>query len=352
MRTTLVLILAVIFMMPAAVCQAQFSDLVWSDEFEEDGLPDSEKWNYDVGGDGWGNNELQYYTENRRKNARVENGNLIIEAHKENYENNTYTSARLVTRGKADWTYGRIEVRAKLPEGVGTWPAIWMLPTDWIYGNGSWPDNGEIDIMEHVGYDPGVIHGSIHTNAYNHTDGTQKGGSINVPTAMDDFHTYALEWTEDKLTWLVDGEKYFTYHREGTGWETWPFDHDFHLLLNIAVGGDWGGVEGVNADAFPVRMVVDYVRVYKEATSFGEAANEESFRLHTNALKNCCRVAGDQQVAEAKLVDMQGTVQWQKNFATNSRQFNINTGELARGIYILRMKTSSGALIHRRLVRQ
>lgn len=128
--------------------------LVWQDEFNYHGHLDSAKWNYETGGDGWGNNELQYYTGRRLKNARVENGRLIIEAHKENYGGKQYTSARVTTTEKGDWTYGRIEVKAKLPSGRGTWPAIWMLPTDWIYGDGSWPDNGEIDIMEHV---PNII---------------------------------------------------------------------------------------------------------------------------------------------------------------------------------------------------
>ena len=146
---------------------AQEYELVWSDEFDYTGLPNSEKWSYDVGGSGWGNNELQYYTENRTENARVENGNLIIEARKESYGGNNYTSARLITKSQGDWLYGKIEVRAKLPGGRGAWPAIWMLPTDWAYGG--WPSSGEIDIMEYVGYDPGVVHGTVHTESYNHT---------------------------------------------------------------------------------------------------------------------------------------------------------------------------------------
>jgi beta-glucanase (GH16 family) len=138
--------------------------LVWSDEFNYSGLPDRSKWGYDVGGHGWGNKELQYYTERRKENARVENGHLIIEARRDGSESNEYTSARLVSKGKGDWTYGRFEVRAKLPSGRGTWPAIWMLPSVKSYGGGGWPDNGEIDIMEHVGFDPNVIHGSAHTS--------------------------------------------------------------------------------------------------------------------------------------------------------------------------------------------
>jgi len=162
--------------------------LVWSDEFDYKGLPDPKKWDYDVGGKGWGNEELQFYTARRRENARVENGHLIIEARKEAWEGRDYTSARLVSRGKGDWTYGRFEVSAKLPSGRGTWPAIWMLPTGWTYGG--WPNSGEIDIMEHVGFDPDVVHASVHTSAYNHKIQTQKTAQIKVPAARSAFNAW------------------------------------------------------------------------------------------------------------------------------------------------------------------
>lgn len=233
---------------------------VWSDEFDYSGLPDPARWSYDTGGHGWGNDELEYYTENRLENARVENGNLIIEARKEDFGGRNYTSARLVTKGKGDWLYGRIEVRAKIPSGVGTWPAIWMLPTDWEYGG--WPHSGEIDIMEHVGFNPNVIHGTVHTGAFNHMIGTQKGDTIRVNDAMEAFHTYAIEWNPQKIDFFVDKTKYFTFENSGKGSSEWPFDKRFHLLLNIAVGGSWGGQKGVDSTAFPARMVVDYVRVY------------------------------------------------------------------------------------------
>lgn len=239
--------------------------LVWSDEFNYDGYPDPNKWGYDVGGHGWGNNELQYYTEFKLNNARVENGKLIIEAHKENYQNNLYTSARLVTTNKGDWTYGRFEIRAKLPSGRGTWPAIWMLPTDWNLGNGSWPDNGEIDIMEHVGYDPGVIHASIHCNKYVWTNNTQKTTTIKIPDCTSEFHNYILEWSDSEIKIYVDAQHYFTFQNEGKGWEYWPFFKNFHLLLNIAVGGNWGGAQGIDDSIFPQKMEVEYVRVYKKS---------------------------------------------------------------------------------------
>jgi beta-glucanase (GH16 family) len=235
--------------------------LVWNDEFDTDGLPSPDRWSYDVGGSGWGNNELEYYTQFRQENARVENGVLVIEARKENFQGMKYTSARLVTTNKGDWLYGRMDVRAKLPLGVGTWPAIWMLSTDWKYGG--WPNSGEVDIMEHVGYDPNVIHGSTHSLKYYFKINTQKTASLRLPDVRE-FHTYTVEWYADRLDFFVDGNIYLTSRNDGTGWEAWPFDQRFHLILNLAIGGDWGGSKGVDDTAFPQRMEVDYVRVYKK----------------------------------------------------------------------------------------
>lgn len=236
---------------------------VWADEFEVDGLPDSKKWSYDVGGSGWGNNELEYYTKDNLKNARIEKGNLIIEAIKEHFENRNYTSARLITKGKGDFLYGRFEIKAKLPKGLGTWPAIWTLATEQTYGSDYWPDNGEIDIMEHVGYDPNVIHASIHTKAYYFKINTQKTAVVTIPTAMTEFHIYRIDWTPKKIEAFIDGNSYLTFENEGIGWTKWPFDKKQHLLLNLAVGGDWGGQKGVDDTIFPQRMEVDYVRIYK-----------------------------------------------------------------------------------------
>lgn len=242
--------------------------LVWSDEFDYKGLADPAKWGYDIGGHGWGNKELQYYTERRKENARVENGHLIIEARRDHWQGHEYTSARLVTKGKGDWTYGRFEVRAKLPSGRGTWPAIWMLPTVKSYGDGYWPDNGEIDIMEHVGFDPDVVHASVHTKAYHHSIGTQKTSKIDVPTARTEFNVYAVEWTPDEIRGYVNDKHYFTFKNErlinpASDYKQWPFDKPFHFILNIAVGGTWGGTKGVDESIWPQRMVIDYVRVYQ-----------------------------------------------------------------------------------------
>ncbi len=234
--------------------------LVWNDEFTAANI-DLTKWEHEVNGDGGGNNELQYYT-NLPTNSFIENGHLVIKAIYEDYQSRDFTSARMRTKYKGDWLYGRIEVSAKIPAGRGTWPAIWMLPTDWEYGD--WPSSGEIDIMEHVGYDPNVIHGSIHTLAYNHTIGTQKTAQLTVPTAITSFHKYAIEWFEDHIDFFIDDTKYFTFTNENKGWQYWPFDKRFHLILNLAVGGNWGGAEGIDVAAFPANMEVDYVRIYKK----------------------------------------------------------------------------------------
>ncbi len=236
--------------------------LVWADEFETVGLPDTTKWSYDIGGHGWGNNEAQFYTQSRKENARVENGKLIIEARKEKWEGKKFTSARLVSKNKGDWKYGRFEIRAKLPQGRGVWPAIWMLPTVWDLGGKGWPDNGEIDIMEYVGYAKDTIHGTIHCKDYNHVIGTQKGKNIQIQGVENDFHNYILEWTDSKIEIFVDDKKYFEFAKE-EGWEKWPFFKEFHLILNIAVGGNWGGKYGIDETGYPKRMEIDYVRVYQ-----------------------------------------------------------------------------------------
>jgi len=238
--------------------------LVWNDEFDSGDQPDPTHWSYDVGGGGWGNHELQFYTKNRPENARIENGVLVIEARREPWEGRDYSSARLVTKGKGDWTYGRFEIRARLPIGRGTWPAIWMLPTVWNLGDGRWPDNGEIDIMEHVGYDPGVVHASTHSQQNQWRNKNQRTATIKVPTAGTAFHTYVLEWDAEEIRISVDQQHYFTSRKEGGDWKSWPFYRDFYIVLNLAVGGDWGAVKGIDESAFPQRMEVDYVRVFRK----------------------------------------------------------------------------------------
>jgi beta-glucanase (GH16 family) len=244
--------------------------LAWSDEFSVAGLPDSTKWSYDIerNAAGWYNNELQYYGNARAENSIVENGLLVITARREDlstaglpdFGGQRYSSARLVTRGKASWTQGFFEVRAKLPCGRGTWPAIWTLSNP---PQSQWPDDGEIDIMEHVGFDPGVVHGTVHTGAFNHTRGNHRSATTSIPDACTQFHRYQLGWTGTRITVGVDDRNYFQYSNDNSGNAEWPFDSPQYLILNIAVGGDWGGQMGVDDAIFPARMEVDYVRVYQ-----------------------------------------------------------------------------------------
>ncbi len=232
---------------------------MWEDNFTNNGVPDPSKWSYDVGGSGWGNNELQYYTSGN--NVGIVNGNLVIQAKKENLEGRQYTSTRMISRGKGDWLYGRFVVRAKLPRGRGTWPAIWMLPSD--NGYGIWPASGEIDIMEHVGYDQNNVHSTIHCSAFNGQRGNQKSSAKIIPNATTEFHDYRIDWTPYSIKGFVDDEQYFEYINDNTGFTTWPFNRKFHMILNIAIGGNWGGAQGVDDNIFPATMEVDYVKAYK-----------------------------------------------------------------------------------------
>ncbi len=233
--------------------------LAWSDEFNYNGLPDSTKWVYDVGGNGWGNNELQYYTQKDTLNAFAGNGCLKIIARKQQKEDKQYTSARIVTMGK--FKYGKLEMRAKLPAGKGTWPAFWMLGAN--AEKAGWPQCGEIDIMEHVGYEKDSIFGTIHTEVYNHFTGTQKGKAVYIENPYNSFHLFSIEWTPDKIDFMFDNKIYNHIENEHKTTNEWPFDQDFFVILNLAVGGNWGGKYGVDDSVFPVSYQVDYVRIFK-----------------------------------------------------------------------------------------
>ncbi len=238
--------------------------LIWADEFDGDGAIDGTKWQHEIWGPGRVNQESQAYT-NRLENSRKEDGHLIIEAREDYWGGNQYTSGRLITMNKFDFTYGKVEVRAMLPGGRGSWPAIWMLGSN--IQSISWPACGEVDIMEYVGYDPDAIHGSAHGNNFYFQVGTQQNGHVEVEDVETEFHVYGIEWFEDRIDYLVDGKKYFTAVPKGGdqyNHDAWPFSKPHFLILNIAVGGIWGGVEGIDANAFPMVMSVDYVRVYQK----------------------------------------------------------------------------------------
>ena len=234
--------------------------LVWSDEFDGSSV-NTDYWTFETGAGGWGNNELQEYTNG--DNAEVANGKLIITARKVNDDKvaGSYTSTRIISKEKKEFTYGRMEIRAKLPSGTGIWPAIWMLGSN--INTAEWPACGEIDIMEYVGYQPDVVHATIHTTAGSGSNGD--GSSVTLTTAEEEFHIYGLLWDETEMVFYIDTPENVT-HTYAPLTKTaanWPFDHPQFFILNVAVGGDWGGAQGIENSIFPQSMEVDYVRVYQ-----------------------------------------------------------------------------------------
>jgi len=242
--------------------------LTWSDEFDQaDGsLPDPKKWKLEVGGSGWGNHELEYYT-NRALNASVRQGQLVIEARRENFRGRdrverSFTSARLTTQGLFAQAYGKFAARIRIPSGQGMWPAFWLMGQDFAGSN--WPECGEIDVMENIGREPSAVHGSMHGPGYSgkldFTSTYKKPGGVKI---SDDFHEFAIEWEPGAVRFFVDDQQYaaFTPSQLPAG-KKWVFDHPFFILLNLAVGGDWPGPPD-GSTRFPKRMLVDYVRVYQ-----------------------------------------------------------------------------------------
>jgi beta-glucanase (GH16 family) len=246
----------------ASGASAQSWRQVWSDEFNGTGFPDSTKWGYEEGF--VRNQEKQLYTRGRLENARLEQGCLVIESRRESFEGADYTSASVYTKGRAAWTYGRIEVRAKLPAGRGMWPAIWTLGTS--IDSLGWPRCGEIDIMEYVGFDPDRIHSNVHFAATRSSANRNVNhASLVVSKPSGAFHVYAMEWTPERISFFVDSIRYATVRKPKPDAEAWPFDRPQYLILNTAVGGAWGGEVGVDDAVFPQRFTIDYVRVYQEA---------------------------------------------------------------------------------------
>lgn len=247
----------------ASPAQSKTWKLVWSEEFNNQGLPDSTIWGFETKGNttGWGNNEKQFYTEKDSSNAWVANGCLHITAQKVKTENKEYSSARLSTKHTQVFQYGRLETRAKLPAGRGTWPAIWMLGSN--HGKVAWPECGEIDIMEHVGYEPDSIFSTIHTGAFNHMIGTQKTAGVFIEDPYSGFHTYTVEWTPQEMRFLLDGKEFHRIENKYAKVTEWPFDQPFYLILNLAIGGNWGGKKGIDDSIFPATIEIDYVRYYQ-----------------------------------------------------------------------------------------
>lgn len=233
----------------------------WADEFDAPGLPDRRKWIFEEGM--LRNNEEQYYVRERKENARVEDGRLIITARREDWKGAGVTSASVLTRGRFAFRYGKLEICARLPEGRGTWPALWLMGSN--SEKAGWPQCGEIDLMEFVGFAPDILHFTVHTAAFNHSLHNQAGTTVEVKNLHEDFHRYGLLWTPEELVWFLDGKPVFRYANAHTGEDQWPFDQPFYILMNLAIGGAWGGLKGVDPGIFPSTFAIDYVRVWQRA---------------------------------------------------------------------------------------
>jgi len=347
----------------AAGLHAQTWELVWSDEFDGDTL-NTDKWSYMLGDgtdydlpSGWGNNELQYY---REENIRVADGKLTITAKRENIQDKQFTSGRLRTKDKGDWTYGRFTFSALMPTGKGLWPAIWMLPTDEAYGG--WAASGEIDIMEYLGDEPNKVHGTLHfgaswpNNQFKGTDYVTDGNSFD-----SEFHHFALEWEPGEMRWYVDSLLYQTL---GQGdWYTGtidfpaPFDKPFHLLLNLAVGGNWPGNPDVSTN-FPQEFVLDYVRIYQDQSlgiSF-ESSKLELGQNHPNPVKGHTSISFSLPYEEHVLLELFDAVGRKvktlrnQNFGPGSHRVEVHTQELEPGHYTYRMRAGNISAIKKMLI--
>jgi beta-glucanase (GH16 family) len=315
----------------------QYNELIWSDEFDLDSI-DAGKWNFEIGNgvSGWGNSESEYYT-NRPENAKIENGKLIITALLENYGGFQYTSARLQTKNKGHWKYGRIEMMAKLPRGKGTWPAFWMMPQQQTYGTNLWPDNGEIDIMEYVGYIPGVIYGTVHTNKNHGANGVSK--SVSYSGIENDFHKFAIEWSPDTIKWFVDSIEYATYLRSFRNWQYWPFDMDFYIIINLAIGGNWGGTQGIDNAIFPQTYEIEYIRVYQTLTADIIVNNWDSGHIYVspNPVKDKLKIYVKDDKASATKIsvyDLNGNM-IVSPLPCKSQHTDIDFSKLMSGVYIV-----------------
>ncbi len=265
--------LSFLFLISFNKMTSQQYEMIWHDEFQNPGKPDPEKWSYETGF--IRNLEEQIYTR-RKKNIRIKNGILEIIARKERYKNKRYaphiknyrfnrassefTSGSIHTKNKFEFKYGRIEVRAKLPSGNGVWPAIWMLGAN--FDEVKYPRAGEIDLMEHVGISPGEVHATVHYPMENNQGITSNGGSQMVKSLSSEFHTYAMNWSTEKIEFLIDNEPYHSFVIDQAGTDNNPFRKPFYLILNLALGGNWAGK--VDPDIFPQKFLIDYVRVYKQ----------------------------------------------------------------------------------------
>ncbi len=335
--------------------------LVWSDEFDGDSL-DAALWSYQTGTgseyglDGWGNNELQYY---REENVSVADGVLTITAKRENIETSQFTSGRIRTIDKGDWTYGRFEFRAKMPEGQGLWAAIWMLPTDQTYGG--WAASGEIDIMEYLGSDTTKVYGTIHYGGQWPDNKSMGTYYVTSDTAFHrDFHTFALEWQEGKLRWYVDGER---FQNLISGWYSSaapfpaPFDERFHLLINLAVGGNWPGNPDLSTQ-FPQELVIDYVRVYTDASAGLKegAARVALDQNHPNPFRDHSIISFSLQSEQHVRLELYDTAGRRVRtladgpYGPGLHQVGVEAKDLEPGVYSYRLRAGNDSAIRQMII--
>lgn len=320
------------FLLISCFSFAQNSDyqLVWSEEFDGESI-NAEKWNFETGGNGWGNQELQFYT-NRTQNIFIRDQKLVIKALREDYGVRSFTSARINTQGKKAVKYGKIEARIKMPKGKGTWPAFWMMPEKSVYG--SWPRSGEIDIMEHIGSNPNMISYAIHTQSKNGSIGNNWHNQIFPEGVEDDFHTYAIEWLEDRIAFYFEDQKQVTYWNDlANDYKTWPFDQEFHIILNLAIGGKMGGNVDLNIFDSDVEMEVDYVRVYQKGASSIDENSHDRLQVYADKLSNNIVVKGLSSLAEIRVTDLSGK-EYIRLKSSNS-DLQIDASSLMKGVFIV-----------------
>ncbi len=343
--------------MMVASLQAQNWTLVWADEFQGDAL-DTEKWSYMIGDGteygipGWGNNEKQYY---REQNVTVSNGKLHVTAKQEPFGGKPYTSGRIRSLEKGDWTYCRVKFLAKMPKGKGLWAAVWMLPSHTDYGG--WAQSGELDIMEYLGDETTIVHGTLHFGG-EWPNNQSKGTHFEIDGwGFDrDYHEFVMEWEEGEIRWYVDGEIYQT---QGEGdWQSSaapfpaPFDKSFHLLINLAVGGNWPG-DPDGTTQFPQEMTLEYIRVYEEGgTGIPEEEYEgnNSFRLeqnHPNPFSGLTTISFSLPRAEEVLLELYDATGRRirtladQHFEQGNHKVEMESGGLTPGLYSYRIKTGS-----------
>ena len=332
---------------------AQQDSLVWSDEFNGSSIPDPAKWGYDLGNNGWGNNEIQNYT-NLSQNAHIDSGILVIEAIK-SYTG--WTSARLLTHNKFDFKYGRVVFRAKLPVGSGTWPALWMLGSN--FSTAGWPGCGEIDVMEEVGKDPCAIHSSIHTTS-------SSGNTINtkmklLSTCSTEFHNYQVKWTSEKMEFSIDSVLFYTYNPSVKNSSTWPFDKTCFIIINVAMGGNWGSdpqyetgglKNGIDPSLYNAKMEIDYVRVYQTNTSSVENPENnkglEKLNFFPNPSDGKLKIdLGTGITAKGNIYNVSGQNVFQ--FLAKNEFTEIDLSSLNKGLYCITLQFE-GKILTQKLV--